>query len=152
MTDTMQLVFHVAAAATAGGIVGANRDLYGKPSGVRVHALVALGSALITMAGTQLGAESGNADAVSRVIQGIVGGIGFLGAGVILRGEGGLHVYHVATAASIWVTAAIGIACGLGAWKLVAMAVVAVVAILVIGSKIDRALRGRFGPEGSDET
>lgn len=151
MNDLAELGLRIAAAALAGGVVGVNRDLHGKPSGVRVHALVSLGAALITMAGTQLGVGDANADAVSRVIQGIVGGIGFLGAGVILRGEGGVHVFHVATAASIWVTAAIGIACGLGAWKMASLAVIAVVAILVVGNRIDRALRGRLGPEGSEQ-
>ena len=152
MNDLFELGLRIAAASIAGGIVGVNRDLYGKPSGVRVHALVSLGAALVTMSGMQLGLGESNADAVSRVIQGIVGGIGFLGAGVILRGDGGLHVYHVATAASIWVTAAIGIACGLGAWRMAALAVIAVVSILVVGSKIDRALRGLLGPEGNEET
>ena len=71
--------------------------------------------------------------------------LGFLGAGVILRG--GQRIFHVATAASIWVTAALGIACGLGAWRLTALAVLAVVLILVIGSKIDHALYGRLGKE-----
>lgn len=149
--NDLELMLRIAAAAVAGGIVGVNRDLHGKPSGVRAHALVSLGAALVTMAGTQLGLGDSNADAVSRVIQGVVGGIGFLGAGIILRGGGGLHVYHVATAASIWVTAAIGVACGLGSWRMAGLAVVAVVAILVIGNRIDRALRGRLGPEGSEE-
>jgi putative Mg2+ transporter-C (MgtC) family protein len=133
------------AAVVAGGVVGLNRDLYGKPTGVRAHALVALGAALFVMAATDLGIADSDSTAVSRVIQGVVGGIGFLGAGVILRG--GQRIFHVATAASIWVTAALGIACGLGAWRLTALAVLAVVLILVIGSKIDHVLYGKLGLE-----
>ena len=133
------------AAVVAGGVVGLNRDLYGKPTGVRAHALVALGAALFVMAATDLGIADSDSTAVSRVIQGVVGGIGFLGAGVILRG--GQRIFHVATAASIWVTAALGIACGLGAWRLTALAVLAVVLILVIGSKIDHVPYGKLGLE-----
>ena len=137
----------LAAALVAGGIVGLNRDLHGKPTGVRAHALVALGAALFVMSSTELGIAGSDGNVVSRVIQGVVGGIGFLGAGVILRGDDGRRIFHVATAASIWVTAALGVACGLGAWRLVILSIVAVVLILVVGSKIDHALYGKLGKE-----
>lgn len=65
VNEFAELGLRIAAAAVAGGIVGVNRDLHGKPSGVRVHALVSLGSALITLAGTQLGVGDANADAES---------------------------------------------------------------------------------------
>lgn len=143
----MEIFSRVLLAVVVGGLVGVNRDLHGKPSGVRVHALVSLGAALVTLASTQLGSDGLNQDAISRVIQGIVGGIGFLGAGVILRGGDGMRVYHVATAASIWVTASLGILCGLGLWKIAVLGVSAVFFILVLGSKIDSSLRGRWGGE-----
>ncbi|MFM7084752.1 MAG: MgtC/SapB family protein [Hyphomicrobium sp.] len=151
MFYTTDILCRILLAVLVGGLVGANRDLHGKPSGVRVHALVSLGAALVTLASTQLGSDGSNQDAISRVIQGIVGGIGFLGAGVILRGENGLRVYHVATAASIWVTAALGILCGLGLWNIAIIGVLAVVIILVMGNKIDRSLRGRWDHGESDK-
>ena len=147
MDGLIESALRLAAAMVAGGIVGLNRDLHGKPTGVRAHALVALGAALFVMSSTELGITGSDGNVVSRVIQGVVGGIGFLGAGVILRGDDGRRIFHVATAASIWVTAALGVACGLGAWRLVALSRVAVVLILVIGSKIDHALYGKLGKE-----
>ena len=140
----------LAAALVAGGIVGLNRDLHGKPTGVRAHALVALGAALFVMSSTELGIVGSDGNVIGRVIQGVVGGIGFLGAGVILRGDDGRRIFHVATAASIWVTAALGVACGLGAWRLVILSVIAVVLILVVGSKIDHALYGKLGKEDDE--
>ncbi len=141
----MEPAFRICAAVVAGGVVGLDRDLHGKPTGVRAHALVALGAALFVMSSTELGLAGSDANSVSRVMQGVVGGIGFLGAGVILRGADGQRIFHVATAASIWVTAALGVACGIGAWRLVIPAAIAVVAILVVGSRIDRGLHGKLG-------
>ena len=148
MTDgLMESALRICAAVVAGGVVGLNRDLHGKPTGIRAHALVALGAALFVMASTELALAGSDANTVSRVIQGEVGGIGFLGAGVILRGADDQRIFHVATAASIWVTAALGVACGIGAWRLVVPAAIAVMVILVVGSRIDRGLRGKLGAE-----
>ncbi len=132
-------------ALVAGAMVGLNRDMYGKPTGVRMHALVALGAALFTLTGSELG-EAGS---TSRVIQGIVGGIGFLGAGVIMHADG-KRALHLTTAASIWMTAALGVVCGLGAWKLAAQAAVATLLVLIIGLPIDRALYGKFRSKMED--
>ena len=140
----------ILSAVLAGGVVGLNRDLHGKPTGFRVHALVALGAALFVMTSTELGIVGSDGNIVSRVIQGVVGGIGFLGAGVILRGDDGRSVFHVAAAASIWVTAALGVACGLGAFRLIALAVIAVMLILVVGAKIDRAFYGKLDKDGDE--
>ncbi len=133
------------AALLAGALVGLNRDMYGKPTGVRMHALVALGAALLTLTGSELG----DAASTSRVIQGIVGGIGFLGAGVILH-TSGKRALHLTTAASIWMTAALGVVCGIGAWKLAALAALATQLVLIVGLPIDRALYGRLGSRGED--
>ena len=147
MDGVFEPSLRIAAAMLAGGIVGLNRDLHGKPTGVRAHALVAVGAALFVMSSTDLGISGSDGNIVSRVIQGVVGGIGFLGAGVILLGDDGHRILHVATAASIWVTAALGVACGLGAWRLLTPSVVAVVLILVVGAKIDHALHGKLGKD-----
>jgi putative Mg2+ transporter-C (MgtC) family protein len=143
----LEPALRLAAAVFAGGIVGLNRDLHGKPTGVRAHALVAFGAALFVMSSTELGIAGSDGNIVSRVIQGVVGGIGFLGAGVILRSDDGRRIFHVATAASIWVTAALGVACGLGAFRLILLSIIAVAMILVVGARIDHALYGKLGRE-----
>ena len=99
------------------------------------------------MASTKYGIADSDGNMGSRVIQGVVGGIGFLGAGVILRGDDGQRIFHVATAASIWVKAALGFACGLGAFGLVARSIIAVVIILVFGARLDHTFRGKLGKE-----
>lgn len=148
MEQWTELALRIAAAVLAGGAIGVNRDMYGKPAGVRVHALVALGAAVVTMIGTQGSLSLSDPSAASRIIQGVIGGIGFLGAGVILRGgDSARRIYHVTTAASIWVTAALGIACGAGAWVIAALSGIAAMVVLVVGLKIDKALYGRLGPE-----
>ncbi len=151
MDDFLQQFLRIAAAIVAGGLIGLNRDMYGKPTGVRVHALVALGAAVVTLSGTRFGIGGADPANASRIIQGVIGGIGFLGAGVILRGETGRsnspRIQYVTTAASIWVTASLGIACGIGAWSLAALASLAVFVVLTIGLRLDRALYGKLGPE-----
>lgn len=99
LDGVLEPALRIASAVLAGGIVGFNRDLHGKPTGIRAHALVALGAALFVMASTEYGIADSDGNMVSRVIQGVVGGIGFLGAGVILRGDDGRRIFHVATAA-----------------------------------------------------
>jgi putative Mg2+ transporter-C (MgtC) family protein len=141
----LDAILRLGAAIIAGGAIGLNRDLRNKPAGVRTHALVALGSALATI----LVAEDSDPNAMSRVIQGIITGIGFLGAGVILRREGGRTVRGLTTAASIWVVAALGIACGMGQWVPVAVGTVLTLAVLILGGPLEDSvhrLRGGTGP------
>jgi putative Mg2+ transporter-C (MgtC) family protein len=138
------------AAVVLGGAIGFNRDLHGKPTGIRAHALVSLGAAILVMAGSGNYIGGNHPDAMSRVIQGVVAGIGFLGAGVILRGTQGLHVYHLVTAASLWVTTGVGVLCGLGAWKLAGLATGLVLLVLVAGLYLDRWLYGVGGMKDDD--
>ena len=100
-------------AAILGGILGFEREHKGKAAGVRTHMLVALGAALFVLVPQTSGAE---ADAMSRVVQGIIAGIGFLGAGTLLKNQEGDegHVKGLTTAAGLWMTAAIGVAAGMG--------------------------------------
>jgi putative Mg2+ transporter-C (MgtC) family protein len=128
------LVLRLSLALIAGGTLGLNRELHGRPAGVRTHALVSLGAALAAVITLQTLGLAGISDpnSIGRVIQGVMTGIGFLGAGVILRDAGG-HVTGLTTAATIWVCAALGIACGLGYWKTMGVSIGLALVVLVFG-------------------
>jgi putative Mg2+ transporter-C (MgtC) family protein len=102
-----------------GCLIGLNRELYHKPTGIRTLGLVGLGSAVAVLAV----AKHPDADA-SRVIQGVITGIGFLGAGVILHRPTGMHVENLTTAAAIWITAALGVLSALGDWPILLIGVI----------------------------
>ena len=121
----------LAQAALVGAVIGLDRELRGKPAGLRTVALVALGSAVFVLAAAGL-APANSPDSISRAIQGIVTGIGFLGAGSIIRGQTEDAVRGLTTAASVWLAAAAGIACGLAQWPLVAVASALGVLILIL--------------------
>jgi putative Mg2+ transporter-C (MgtC) family protein len=111
---------------------------------MRTHGLVALGASLITVASLDLaGAESA---AVLRTVQGIMAGIGFLGGGVIIRDESHQSVHGLTTAASIWVVAALGIACGAGQWATSMIAVAITLGLLVLGEKLEKKLKLKRDP------
>jgi len=143
---TLDILLRFSMATVVGGLIGLNRELMHKPAGLRTHALVALGAAVATslVAWSADGALSLHFDAMSRVIQGIITGIGFLGAGVILRTEGGQSVHGLTTAASIWLAACLGCACGAGAWVITACAFVFVMLILIVGGSIENWVLKRF--------
>ncbi|MEO8482471.1 MAG: MgtC/SapB family protein [Acidobacteriota bacterium] len=152
--DAVQHVGKLVLATLLGGAIGLNRELHQKPAGFRTHAMVALGAALMTMVAVDLGARRGlnDVDAVSRVLQGIIAGIGFVGGGAILRRDSDPNVHGLTTAASIWVVAAMGSAAGLGLWLSAIVSVALALAVLTVGSRIDRAVhriqsgRERTGP------
>lgn len=109
-----QITLRLLIAAILGGILGFEREQKGKAAGVRTHMLVAMGAALFVLVPQMSGSQP---DAMSRVVQGVIAGIGFLGAGTILKGkeeDTGQHVKGLTTAAGLWMTAAIGVAAGLG--------------------------------------
>jgi putative Mg2+ transporter-C (MgtC) family protein len=105
-----QLAVRFLIAGLLGAVLGREREHAGKPAGVRTHILVSLGAAAFVAIPQQAGVDS---DGVSRIVQGLVAGIGFLGAGCIMKGDGG-HVQGLTTAAGIWLTAGVGVAAGLG--------------------------------------
>ena len=107
MIGWTEVILRLAAAMVIGGVVGLDRNLHHKPTGVRTLGLVALGSALAILAVEQ----DSQAD-ISRVVQGVITGVGFIGAGVILHRPTGKCVHGLTTAAAIWVTAAMGVLCG----------------------------------------
>ena len=134
----VEVFLRLGAAVLAGALIGFDREVRNKPAGLRTMALVALGSAVFALAG----ASSGGADAASRVIQGVITGVGFLGAGSIIRGQTEQSVRGLTTAASIWLAAAVGVACGLALWPLVLIACCLGLLILVL-EPIDRWLKAR---------
>jgi putative Mg2+ transporter-C (MgtC) family protein len=150
--DFLTAVLRLIAAAAVGGALGVNRELTRKPAGLRTHSLVALGSALVVVASNHLGSTNPG-DSTSRVIQGVIAGIGFLGGGVILHAEG-RTVKGLTTAATIWVAAAAGIACGVGRWLIAAVAVGLALLILTVGQGAENALHRMKGsePDGASES
>ena len=106
-----RILLRLTLAALLGGLLGIEREQKGKAAGVRTHMLVAMGSALFVLVSQQAGMDSGD---LSRVVQGLIAGIGFLGAGTIIKGNDEEKVRGLTTAAGIWLTAAIGMAAGLG--------------------------------------
>ena len=122
-------------AVILGGIVGAEREWVGKAAGIRTHMLVSLGTALFVMAAQTAGLGQGD---LGRIIQGVAAGIGFLGAGTILKLADRGEIRGLTTAAGIWLTAAVGIAVAVGPLWLPVIAVVFAAAILFASPWLDR--------------
>lgn len=133
-----QLVLRTAMAAVLGGVVGLERELHGKSAGIRTHMLVALGSALFVLVPLQAGYGE---DAMSRVVQGLLAGIGFLCAGSILKPRDDDQIYGLTTAAGLWMTAAIGVAAGMGREATAVLSTVLALAILALEGPLRRLKR-----------
>ena len=114
-------------AVLLGGVVGMQREKVGKPAGLRTHMLVSLGTAVVVLGCSGVGMDM---DGLSRVIQGIVTGIGFVGAGTILKLTDQKEIQGLTTAIGLWMTAAIGVAVGLGALGIAVIATVLTVIVL----------------------
>ncbi|AMN45072.1 MgtC/SapB family protein [Rhodoplanes sp. Z2-YC6860] len=143
--DTSEIVLRLLVAALAGIALGLNRDLRGKPTGVRTLGLVGLASCIVVLAVSH--GDSGNP---GRVIQGIVTGIGFLGAGVIVRNSMGKQVHGLTTAACVWLTACIGASCAVGEWRVLAIGAPLVAVILIYGGTFEKWVHQKWpGPERS---
>ena len=111
ITEVTRVTLRLALAAMLGGLLGFERERSGKAAGLRTHMLVSLGAALFVLVPQQAGiSEAG----LTRVIQGVVTGVGFLGAGTILKSPNEETIKGLTTAAGLWLTAAIGVAAGLG--------------------------------------
>jgi putative Mg2+ transporter-C (MgtC) family protein len=130
-----RVVARLALAVALGACLGYEREQKGSTAGLRTHMLVALGVALPVVAATQSGFAP---DDVSRVLQGILAGIGFLGAGAIIKQSENESVKGLTTAASIWATAAIAVAAGLGREVTAILATAIAVAILSLLLRLER--------------
>ena len=113
-----RIVVRLVLAALLGAMVGIQREKVGKPAGLRTHMLVAMGAALFVLAGVEAGMAPNE---LSRVIQGLATGIGFLGGGAILKISADREITGLTTAAGIWLTAGVGVAVGLGLWGVAAI-------------------------------
>jgi putative Mg2+ transporter-C (MgtC) family protein len=149
--DWTDIILRLGIATLAGGAIGLNRDLHGKPVGVRTLGLVALATAMIVTLADPTG-KGGFTDAGSRVVQGVLTGIGFLGAGVIFHAAGHVRVRGLTSAACVWLTACVGIMCGAGAWQIVVVALAITALVLLVGGRIERALHRALGGKGDPVT
>ena len=141
LAQATRIVLRLMLAALLGGLLGMERENKGKAAGVRTHMLVAMGAALFVLIPQQAGILPAD---LSRVIQGVVAGIGFLCAGSILKSEDEDRVRGLTTAAGMWLTAAIGMAAGLGRE---ATAVISTVLALVILSLVPVVVKAIEKPE-----
>ena len=123
-----------------GGLVGIQRERTHKPAGLRTHMLVCLGTAAFV---TSCGAVGMAFDAQSRVIQGIVTGLGFIGAGSILKLSQEHEIRGLTTAAGVWMTAAIGVTLGLGALGIAILATILTLIILAVARKFERFVQSK---------
>lgn len=147
-----KVVIRLLAAALLGAAIGIERQRAGKSAGVRTHMLVTVGTTAFLLACTRYGM---NLDGMSRVIQGIVTGIGFIGAGTILKLEGEFEVKGLTTSAGIWMAAAIGVSVGLGALGLAIMTTLLALVILTVTVAVDNWINkgrlikktGKHGPK-----
>ena len=133
-----EIVGRLGVATLLGAAIGINREWEGKPAGLRTHAVVALGGALFTLIGLMLAPD--DPSATGRILQGVTAGIGFVGAGVILRRPEIQDVQGLTTAAAIWLVSAIGVAVGAGLWRTSLIALALGLLVLVAGETIDRWL------------
>jgi putative Mg2+ transporter-C (MgtC) family protein len=146
--DQLHVILRILLAAAAGSLIGWDRQISGKPAGLRTHMLVSIGAALFTLI-PLLTSEAHVAESLSRTIQGIATGIGFLGAGEIFHETrsrpGVLPVQGLTSAAAIWVTAALGMVAGCGMWVLTAFATILTLIILSVARRVEPYLKVRSG-------
>jgi putative Mg2+ transporter-C (MgtC) family protein len=145
--DTIDIIVRLGAAVIVGGALGLDRDLHHKSVGLRTLSLVALGAALAVMAVTR----AADINAISRVTQGVLTGIGFLGAGVIVRSPTGEHIHGLTTAAVTWLTACVGLVCGVAEWRVIIVGLPLVFIVLRFGGPLEKAIRHRFRGPGEDD-
>ena len=150
--DSYEVILRLSAAAFIGGCIGLDREVRRKPAGMRTHALVSLGAALVILVAVRFpGAD--HLSGVTRVIQGIIAGVGFLGAGTILKSDHAM-VHGLTTAASIWLVASLGIACGIGQWIAALVALALTLVILILGEPVEafvHRIAGKHIPPSDDK-
>ncbi|HSD37705.1 MAG TPA: MgtC/SapB family protein [Rhodocyclaceae bacterium] len=146
---SFELVTRLALALLAGTVLGLNRWLHHKSAGIRTHSLVALGAAVAMLLISAM--PGGDAQAVSRVLQGLITGIGFLGAGVIIQSSRTQRVHGLTTAASVWACALLGASFGAGQNAIGLSSLIAILLVLTIGGRIEQLTGAALGINRSSE-
>jgi putative Mg2+ transporter-C (MgtC) family protein len=153
LLNWLEIALRLGVATLACGLIGLDRDLHGKPIGLKTLGLVGIATAMVVMLAGASADPARVSDAASRVMQGILTGIGFLGAGVIVHGRHQTRVHGLTSAASTWLAACVGLACGLGQWRIIAVALAITFMLLLVGRRLERrlhrALGGRSDPESA---
>jgi putative Mg2+ transporter-C (MgtC) family protein len=137
MDQIVRVTWRLGMAALLGGVVGFEREWSGKAAGLRTHMTVALSAASFVLVATESGAAEGD---VGRVIQGVAAGVGFLGAGTILKRTSEETIQGLTTAATIWLTAAVGVAAGAGHMTIAVIGVIAATLTLVILGGVEKVM------------
>jgi putative Mg2+ transporter-C (MgtC) family protein len=142
--DQLEIALRLCVAAIAGMAVGLNRDIHNKAIGMRTLGLVALGAAIVILSGSVYEGLHFAQDAVSRVVQGILTGLGFLGAGAIIKSRDGSEVHGLTTASTVWIAASLGVTAGLGAWFITVAGTIMTLLVLTFGKPLERMLTHLF--------
>ena len=149
--DELEIILRMLAGTLCGMIIGIDRDLRGKQAGLRTLGLVGLGASVVAVTVTSDPVFAANPDAMSRVVQGVIQGVltgvGFIGAGVVLHDSKAKEIYGLTTAAAVWLTATLGIAAGLGAWRVVATGIVVGIVLLGVMHYVERRITPGDGPK-----
>jgi putative Mg2+ transporter-C (MgtC) family protein len=153
-SDWSEILLRLGTATFAGCAIGLNRDLHGKPIGLKTLGIVGLSTAMVVLLAVQFAEPGKISDAASRVIQGILTGIGFLGAGVIVHESRRFRVRGLTSAACTLLAASLGIACGVGQWPIVGTALTLAFLILTVGNRTEHWLHHALGgkQEAQDKT
>lgn len=151
--DFLEILLRLLGAGVVGCAIGFNRDLHGKPTGIRTLGLLAMGAAGIVIGAHDLtGQVTTDPNVVSRVVQGVLTGIGFLGAGVIIHTPTQNRVRGLTTATCVWLTACIGLIFGTGNFRVVAVLVPMALLLLLFGGWVERRVhRVWTGPNPDTE-
>ncbi|HET9391047.1 MAG TPA: MgtC/SapB family protein [Steroidobacteraceae bacterium] len=147
LTQMVRIVIRLLAALLIGSVIGLQRELTHKPAGLRTHMLVGLGTALFVVAAAESGMSHSD---LSRVVQGLATGIGFLGGGAILKLAQEREIHGLTTAAGIWMTAAAGAAAALGELAVAVIGVLLGLIVLTAFRRLEKEL-GHRAKKDSDE-
>jgi putative Mg2+ transporter-C (MgtC) family protein len=152
--EWLMVASRLGASVIAGSAIGLNRKLRRKPVGIRTHALVSLGAATFVYVSLGGAGLTDNGGPGLRTVQGVVTGIGFLGAGVILRPMGTKkRISGLTTASGLWFTASLGVACGAGLYIPALIATILALIVLIIGGPLESFIEHRIpnpSPRGRD--
>ena len=148
-TDFGDIALRLCVALLIGAAIGTQRHVHGQAAGLRTHAIVALAAALAVLVVAPLSGDgsAGSLDAQSRVLQGILTGVGFIGAGMILHSGRDNQIRGLTSAAGIWIVAVFGALCGRGRIDVALLGLALVVLVLLVGARIEDAAYARFAPK-----